>query len=211
MKRPQTKLILFDLDGTLAQSLEIGLDTMNVLRFVFGYPKLSRHDPRLRQKSGIRFVRDVLKLNMVQFFFWMKLMKFLMSRQAEKIPIYAGWKETITKLKQSHKLGIITSSGLAYTQIILHRAGINCFDIIKADIKYHRKDQTLESLLASEHVLPQQVLYIGDELRDLEAAQKVKMPFVAVNWGKDDESVFAASSLKLRGVLHQPEDLWTYV
>lgn len=211
MKASRTKLVLFDLDGTLAQSLEIGLDNMNLLRFFFGYPKLARHDPMLRQKSGVGFVKDVLGLNLLQFFFWMKLMKFLMSREAKKIPVYAGWKDTIQKLKSSHKLGIVTSSGQAYTKIILQNAGLDCFDIIRADIKYHRKDRVLENLLSSERLLPQQALYIADELRDLEAAQKVKIPFVAVSWGKDDESVFAKSSFKPRGVLQQPEDLLNYV
>lgn len=211
MKRRKPSLVLFDLDGTLAQSLEVGLDTMNLIRFFFGYQKLSRDNPALRQKSGIEFVRDVLKLGIPQFAIWIQMMKGLMSLQAGKIPVYAGWREIIQNHLTKSTLGIVTSSGHKYTQTILQNAGLNHFEILETSVGYLRKDRVLKKILDAQKTAPSHALYIGDELRDMVAAHKVGIPFLAVSWGKDEAGVFEKSTLKPRGILNTPEELLDYV
>lgn len=211
MKKHKPNLILFDLDGTLAQSLEVGLDTMNLIRFFFGYQKLSHDDPSLRQKSGIEFVRDVLKLSIPQFAIWMQMMKGLMSMQAGQIPVYAGWREIIKNHLAKNTLGIVTSSSKRYTQTILKNADLNDFKILETGVGYLRKDRVLKKILTTQKTAPSHALYVGDELRDLVAAHKAGIPFLAVSWGKDEAGVFEKSTLKPRGVLNTPEDLLDYV
>ena len=58
-KKKPKKLVLFDLDGTLANSLDVGLDTMNKIRFLFGYKKLDpdQFDPFWIQTAGVEAAR----------------------------------------------------------------------------------------------------------------------------------------------------------
>jgi len=45
------------------------------------------------------------------------------------------------------------------------------------------KAPTLRRLLREQHLDPKDAVYIGDELRDVQAAQAVSLPVIAVTWG----------------------------
>lgn len=183
------RLVLFDLDGTLAKSLEIGLETVNSLRFLFGYEKLLPSDPRLRLHSGRDFVKHVLHLNPVQYVLWFSLMKVLILRNGSRIPLYPGVKPLLERLRGQLPLGIVTSAPRSYVRTILKRGGVDFFDAVLTGVAYHSKKAGLEKMLRRYHLKPHEVLYVGDERRDGEACATLGMPFIAVDWGKDHRDV----------------------
>lgn len=209
MKRHQstTKLILFDLDGTLANSMQTGLIVMNRLRHLFGYGELKTDDPRLRKISGMAFVRDVLGLNILQMLVWSRLFKFLVTREADKIEVYPGWKTVIKRLKKKFRIGIVTSAPQTYTKTILKNSGLVDFDLIVTDVKYHRKDVRLKRILEEEGLAAHDVIYVGDELRDYLACEKHGISFVAVTWGKDHTDVFKPVQKKVLAMINTPARL----
>lgn len=207
-KTQNPKLILFDLDGTIADSLMAGLGSMNQLRYFFGYKKLDPADPRLRLTTGMDFVKNILGLNILQVVLWSKLLKFLVTRQATTIGVYKGWKTALKSLKKKYELGLMTSAPRVYADTILGNAGLlNLFDLKVTDIKYHRKASSLKKILQNKKLKPDEVVYVGDETRDLQACLKCGVPFVAVNWGKDHESLFASLTHPLRGIIGRPAEL----
>jgi phosphoglycolate phosphatase len=50
--------------------------------------------------------------------------------------------------------------------------------------------------LRAEKLLPTELLYIGDEIRDLTACRNVGIPFIAVSWGKDHPDLFRDAGIK---------------
>lgn len=209
IKKQKYKLILFDLDGTLANSMEHGLAAMNLLRFLFGYKKLDKEDPNLRLVSGTDFVKQFLKLNFFQSLIWIILLKFLVSRSAPKIKLYSGVPTMLKALKKNFEIGLVTSAPQAYARTILKNGKIDLFDFLNMDVAYLGKDQSLKSILKKTEYLPNEILYIGDELRDGLACAKVGIPFLAVNWGKDHEVVF--EQVKTVGVVSTPKQILGYV
>lgn len=201
------KFIAFDLDGTLAESLTVGLEVMNGLRLVFGYAKLDPADPRLRLVHGMAFLRDILGLSLFKMIAWAPLFKFLVVRRAHEIGVYRGWADTLKKLKQRYRLGILTSSPEKYARTVLNNGGFSDFDVIKSGVRYHRKDAALAALLAEEGLRPDEIFYVGDEIRDLDACRKAKVPFVAVTWGKDHEDLFQGRKKEILALLREPEDI----
>jgi phosphoglycolate phosphatase len=201
------KLILFDLDGTLAESLTVGLEVMNGLRLLFGYGKLDAADPRLRTVHGMAFLRDILGLSLVKMIAWVPLFKFLVVRRADEIGVYPGWNETLKKLKRRYPLGIVTSSPEHYARTVLKNGGFHDFVVLKTGVRYHRKDAAIAQIMAERGLEAGDILYIGDELRDLEACRAVKVHFAAVSWGKDHEDLFKARRRQIRALLSEPEDL----
>jgi phosphoglycolate phosphatase len=208
MKRAP-KLVLFDLDGTLANSLEIGLNAMNRLRYVFGYKHLDKNDPRLRQISGPDFVKVFLGLNTTQALAWIILLKWLVGRQAHNIRLFAGILPMMRTLKKNVPVGIVTSAPRRYTQIILKNGKLPAFDVFETNVKYLAKDVRIAKILKRKGLKPRQVLYVGDELRDAQACAKVGVPFLAVDWGKDHADVFRGHPKV--GVVAKPSEILRYV
>lgn len=54
---------------------------------------------------------------------------------------------------------------------------------------------------------PHQLLYVGDEHRDIVACQEVKVPVVAVTWGYDSQELLEKA--KPNHLAHVPNDLLT--
>lgn len=203
------KLVLFDLDGTLADSLEHGLNAMNRIRFLFGYPFLYKDDPRLRQISGPDFVKIVLGLNPLQAILWITLLKVLVSFQARHIRLFPGVLQVVRSLRKSVKIGVVTSAPRRYTVKILSQGKLKHWDVFETNVKYLEKNVRIEQVLKKMQLKPRDVLYVGDELRDAEACAKVGVPFLAVDWGKDHADVFA--KVPKVGIVKKPKDISSYV
>ncbi len=56
---------------------------------------------------------------------------------------------------------------------------------------------------------PAEVLFIGDETRDIEATQKVGIPIAAVTWGYNSRKSIEA--LKPSRIFDRPEDLLDFL
>jgi len=208
-KHNSYKYVLFDLDGTLADSLEIGLNAMNRIRFLFGYKKLDKRDPRLRRVSGPDFVKTILGLNPLQAILWITLLKVLVARQAHKIKLFPGVKTMLKTLRAFVKIGVVTSAQPGYTKTILKKAGLWPLSIMEANVKYLEKDVRLLKLLKQLKLKPKEVLYVGDELRDAQACERSHVDFLAVAWGKDHADIF--DSVKKVGIVKAPRDILRYV
>lgn len=199
------KTVLFDLDGTLANSMMHIFAATNVLSVIFGYEKLDKNDPRLKTVSGKDFVRHVLKLNAVQFVVWLFLLKCLANWNSHKIKLFPSIKATLRQLKKSYHLGIVTSAPKKYTHKIIKNGSIDFFDLVITDVGYHDKAHQLKRLMKRHKLQPQDMIYVGDEKRDAEAAKEVGVPFVAVLWGKDGRDVF--KKYRCKAILTKPSEL----
>jgi phosphoglycolate phosphatase-like HAD superfamily hydrolase len=50
------------------------------------------------------------------------------------------------------------------------------------------KSRALSQALSKEHLDPREVIYIGDEVRDVEACQKCGLNVIAVTWGLNSQT-----------------------
>lgn len=197
--------IIFDLDGTLVNSLETGLKIANRIRFLFGYDKLDPNDPNLRLKSGYDFAKDILKLNKLQIILWAGLVKTLMVFKTNSLPLYDDWEHTLKKLSKKFKLSIITSSTKSYARNLLNHHNIeNYFHHVITDVHYDEKARALKKYLKTHQLNNKQVMYLGDEVRDYKACKQANIPFLAVSWGKDHPTLFDFQDQLFLGILETP-------
>lgn len=64
-----------------------------------------------------------------------------------------------------------------------HNDLADVFDFIYSGKNLFGKDKVMVQMLAKEGLAKASVLYVGDELRDIEASKKVGLKVVAVTWG----------------------------
>jgi phosphoglycolate phosphatase len=105
------------------------------------------------------------------------------SQNIHQTPIYPGVRDMLIALKQQCSLGILTSNSKENVDIFLENHRLDMFDSIHAGSAFLGKARCLKRFLNHKHLLPKEVLYVGDETRDIEAAKKAGIPVVAVCWG----------------------------
>jgi len=52
---------------------------------------------------------------------------------------------------------------------------------------------------------PEEVIYVGDETRDIEASQKINIKVIVVSWGFNSRTVLAEHNPDF--LIHQPQEL----
>ncbi len=177
------KNIIFDLDGTLVDIEPIFFQILNTLAPEFGYdPLLPEEIPALKKFHLKTLVWKYLGWRII---FLPKILKRGREEYNKIVPqveLFSGIKELLQTLHdQGHAIGIVSSSREDTIQALVTRHHL------PMDFIYHgklfNKAASLREAMKKERFTLSETLYVGDEVRDVEACQKVGLEMIAVTWG----------------------------
>ncbi len=172
-------MIIFDFDGTLADTISLGLSIINDYADHFKYSKIKREEHE--DFSAIEVVQNIgIKMWKFPYLVWL-LRKKIYERSAE-IQIFPGVKEILDDLRNSgFKLGIITSNSEDNVTDFLKRNSLESyFSYVKTGVPTFGKRH---ALVKAKKQLKQDFVYVGDEIRDIEACRHAQIPVVSITWG----------------------------
>jgi phosphoglycolate phosphatase-like HAD superfamily hydrolase len=82
-----------------------------------------------------------------------------------------------------YKLGIVSSNSVENIYAVLRRHQVDhLFSFVRSSSVFG-KSRAITSTLRAHHVKLSEAIYVGDEIRDIDAARRGKIPVVAVTWG----------------------------
>ncbi|MBD0266903.1 MAG: HAD hydrolase-like protein [Cyanobacteria bacterium Co-bin8] len=176
---------LFDFDGTIADTLGAIVEISNRLAPEFGIePVTTEEIKRLRDLSAEQLLRQthVPLLKLVRL-----LRRVRRDLQAEipHLSLNPGMAEALLKLKsEGHCLGIVTSNSAENVHLFLEVHSLQpCFQFVETGASVFGKNRVLRQLLRRQRLKPAEVLYVGDETRDVDASHRVGIRVIAVTWG----------------------------
>ena len=190
--RPAVRGVLFDLDGTLIDSAPDLAGAANRLRADHGLPPLPLAALRPMVGSGAR--------GMVGVAFGVKPGEprfeelrdaFLAHYEAGLLQAtrpFDGVEAMLAALEESGTpWGIVTNKATRFTAPIVAGLGLaqRAAVVVCGDTTPHSKPHP-EPLFAAARAMglpPEHVAYVGDDLRDAQAAQAAGMPMIAATWG----------------------------
>ncbi len=105
-------------------------------------------------------------------------------------------KEALGELRNhTESFGILTSNSTANVDVFLRNHGIrDLFEFVSSTSKLTGKARHLRAIRKTFSLKHTEMLYIGDELRDVKAAQKAKIPHAAVSWGFNSRESLAKAN-----------------
>jgi phosphoglycolate phosphatase len=179
------KLIIFDFDGTLADTLGALLRITNRLAPEFGYPQISDE-----QLANLKYLSawEIIKISKVALWklpFLLKRVKEEFPGEVQSVKLFPGVIELLTTLKsQGYRLGIVSSNAEANIRSLLKQHQIeNLFDFINGGASTFGKGKAIGKIIRQYNCPKSDAIYIGDEIRDIQAARSIKIRVVAVGWG----------------------------
>lgn len=186
-------MILFDFDGTLADTISLGITLLNSYSDKFGYKKLD-----LEKNKGLSALQ---LMSVAQISFWKLpyLVCFFKKKLVEsgsQIKMINGVQTMLSELKNAgFKMGILTSNSLQTVQNFLKTYEIESyFSYIKTDVPVFGKKRALSK---AKRQIKSDFIYVGDELRDVEACRKNDIPVVSVCWGFNSFEVLEQNNPKM--------------
>lgn len=185
------KVIIFDFDGTVADTFDALLTISNNLASEFGYAPTSPEE--ISQIKNLT-TREIIRRSGVPVYKIPFLLRKVISELNSKIHVLSpveGMKAALFELKnQGNKLGIITSNDRENVRIFLQNNGLlELFTFIYGGTRIFGKSRVINSFLHQANLYPEEVIYVGDETRDIEAAKKSKIRIIAVSWGFNSQKI----------------------
>jgi len=177
------KLAIFDFDGTLADSFPFFLGVQNELADKYDFKELSVEE--LESFNGDpRKMMSHAGMPLWKLPFIMSSARKMMAERINQIPLFDGVGNMLQVLSKGRViLSLITSNSHANVSNKLGAENMAILLDPQFNTSLFGKGPRLKKLLRKARIDPSQAIYIGDEIRDLKAANAQNIPFGAVSWG----------------------------
>lgn len=204
----QTITLIFDFDGTLADTVRLAHGIFNRLSPHFGYKPIDYSEiEALRTKTLHEFLRHA------GIPFW-KVPSLAMRARHEMLHDITsveppeGLSDTLRKLHACgrYSLGIITSNARDNViKFLKHHNLDSLFDHIQTTTSVLSKKRRVKSFVKKLDLDRSKVFYVGDTTVDIDSAHKAGVNIISVSWGFNSESRLKAA--KPDYLITRPEQL----
>jgi len=189
------KTLIFDFDGTLVDSMQLYVHGLNAVGADFGLPKIDKHNLQEMKQSSIKDVMKKYGIGPVKLTKLISTVNKNVKQEIMTAKFFPKIKPLLVKLAKKYQLGILTSNHVENVVDFLKKQDFEgIFDFVYASKNLFGKDKVLSGLLKKYHLKKQEVLYFGDEVRDIEACQKMQIKIVAVTWGFNEKKLLASKN-----------------
>ncbi len=184
--------VLFDLDGTLIDSAPDLAGAANDLRAAHGLPALPLERFRPMVGSGARgmvgVAFEVGPDNERYVGLRDDFLRRYEQRMTRETRVFAAMLPVLEALEQrGHAWGIVTNKASRFTDPLVRSLGLHgrAATVIAGDTTPHSKPHPAPLLEAAKRVGkdPSQCMYVGDDVRDMQAGRAAGMGTVAAAWG----------------------------
>lgn len=182
----KSPLVVFDFDGTICPSYPLFIDQVNVLADEYKLRKIGAEEVEDFRNMTPQEIMKTLGISLFKLPFLLRKARGNVQQQLLDLEPVPGIVEMLQELKQRGcSLGILTSNSLENVLPYLQKYKIDFFDFVYTGNNIFGKEKHLKDILEKTHLNKEKdlVLYVGDEIRDMEAARKARFTSVGVTWG----------------------------
>ena len=177
-------LIIFDLDGTLADSYPWFLRHVNDVADRFGFRRISDGDAEALRHAGSHDILRRLEVPLWKLPAIARHMRRLKAASLADIALFPGVDAMLRALSESGvRLVLVSSDHEDNARAQLGAANAALFSDFACGASLFGKPAKFRRVLNRAGVEPARAISIGDEVRDIEAARAAGIACAAVTWG----------------------------
>ena len=172
-------IIIFDFDGTIADTISAGLEIINAHADKYGYKRL---DGDINTHFSALQLVKLAEVKLWKLPYLIYQLKKKLAEKSDELKVLSESPVLIKKLNEAgYELGILTSNSYKTVTAFLKKYELDSyFSFLRTDVSLFGKKKALAK---SKKILNKKIIYIGDELRDIEACRKNEIPIVSIPWG----------------------------
>ena len=180
-------IVIFDFDGTIADSFPVFVTCMNHLSREFGYDEL-KDSIELRQKGIQRIALEDMKVPRALWLTYAHRLREEIKNRYHQIPLFPAVRSLIKEIMPRHTVGILSINSEAIIRNTLDNEGLHV-DFLFPDVSFSEKAGVLSEIIRQNSRPTPEFIYVCDECRDIEASKKAGIQVVAVTWGFDPKEI----------------------
>jgi len=204
--RPKYQLVIFDFDGTLADSYPWFLSIFDELAIRFKLPRLEKSALEQLRKVDIHHISREFKIPIWKMVRIGSHVQKKMASQIENIRLVDGMQMVLDKLiGMGIKMAVVSSNDEQNIRQVLGPDNAAHFVAFECGVSIFGKKAKFEKVLKKTNTQPGQALCLGDEVRDLKSAQQAGIAFGAVTWGYTAAEMFQTHAPD--ALFNRPEEI----
>ena len=201
------KLIIFDFDGTLADSFEWFINVMDKVADKYHFKKIDKNNiDTLRNSDATKMLKHH-GISWLKVPFIGKHLRKLMAEEIHKVSLFRGIGNLLQFLSNSGiVIGVVTSNSYENVSKVLSDSNLAFIKYYECGVSIYGKPSKIKKILRQSKIKIDEAIFVGDEIRDIEAARKAKINFGAVSWGYTNLEALKAHSPDV--VFEKVEDIF---
>ncbi len=178
------KYVFFDFDGTLADTEEVNFVIYQKLAEKYNLRNITIDELGHIKKMSARELINYVDVKKRYLPFMLKRGKNLLKLDMKNIkPCKPDIFDVVRELKEMGiKTGILTTNSKTNVQMFLEEHNADIFDFFASSSMFG-KETKMRKIIKKEKISPNEVLYVGDEIRDINAAKNTGIDIASVAWG----------------------------
>lgn len=189
------KLIIFDFDGTLCDSLSWFSGAINDAARRYNFKVTTEAEMQMLRNLNTREIIAYLEIPWWKVPFIARFMRSHMNREISTISSFPDVDVFLPLLKErGYDLALVTSNSRENVSSVLGKAVLSSFTYVECGTSVFGKSKRFKKIIRSSKLKGPEILSIGDEMRDIEAAKKLGIKSAAVTWGYAKESALKAAA-----------------
>ena len=177
------KYVIFDFDGTLADSNHLFMKAWNLYADQYHYDRVTEEDTVTSKNLTIherakkyRFPMHKLPIILPKVYRYFK-------EHIDEVQLFEGILEMLNSIQQAgYTIVIISSNAKENIELLLKQQQVHVVSQVLTSSRLFGKDTVIKKFMKQQKLTQDDVLYVGDEIRDIIACNKVGVPFVWVSW-----------------------------
>ncbi len=204
-----TKYVVFDFDGTIADTIKL---VKQIIDEITDDNKL-KSNINLSEMKSMR-PQDLMKeygLNKRQLTRFVLRARKEMTKLTSQLKLIEGMQQALNEIKATgYHLGILTSNSKENVEAFLKNQEISeMFDFVYSGKNIFGKKKIINKMLRKERISKENIIYVGDETRDVEACKKANVPIIAVSWGFNSKTILKQAQANY--IADKPKELLNFI
>jgi len=200
--------LIFDFDGTLVDTLKPAHKIIQILAQEFDREELlKKYSIDYLRGKTLRELKRLFKIRLYQMPALLRRSRQLFTEEINQVNFFPGTINILRNLKQNrYRLGILSSNSKENVDKMLKLNQIaHLFDFVYSESTIFSKSRSLKLILKKQNLICEEVVYIGDEVRDIESCKAIGLRMIAVGWGLNTKKVLL--KFKPEYLIDKPEEI----
>ena len=202
-----SKTIIFDFDGTIADTLDSVVKIVNNQAEHFGYKKVTKEDIPYLQGKKPREILSYLGISIFKLPLWVKKIHSEINKEISNRVPTVNISPLLSELYNDEyfHFGILSSNTQENVKQFLDKNELDFFDFVRTGKSVFGKSHMINKIIKQKNVRKSDVFYVCDEVRDIEAAKKSGIKSIAVTWGYNTKDALIKENPDF--IVDTPEEL----
>ncbi|MEL6160205.1 MAG: HAD hydrolase-like protein [Cyanobacteria bacterium J06623_5] len=186
--------LIFDFDGTIADTLDAIVRITNRIAPEYGYSPTTPEKLRYYQSLSTQEMLRQSEIPLFRLPFLLRRVRHEMGAELDTVAIASHLEPTLRELTaKGHHLMIMSSNSRRNINQFLKKHAIeDVFESVQGGVGLLSKSRALKRIVQRGGIDFSQVIYVGDETRDIDASKQTGILVAAVTWGFSSREALAA-------------------